>query len=370
MQNALKKPLSIAIRFALLLFVFLSFFSYLSAGHDVRLFLAKLLWSLFVAGVGLSIFRTGKIYRYRSILFILIAVFFFFEFKFFRFIFASHDIAPYCHIAQSSLLLNFFHNQWLAINSGEWRLWGVLTLGAFWLVLLFVTLGQGICSWVCFYGGLDEACSKLTRKPVIKFSVAKEWRDFPIAFLIFLLTMSFLEGTPVFCHWFCPLKLTTAFWNFDPLVRIAQILCFALILALFVVLLPALTKKRTFCSLICPFGALASICGRVSPYHVMIDQAKCIHCGQCHTACPSFAINEKSKEYKVTSYCNKCGRCVDVCPSDAIAVTGGNQGGIVVQRDQWSLTMTDLFVLLSLLLTGVISGTFVPRVLLQIIGVK
>ncbi|MCX5716333.1 MAG: 4Fe-4S binding protein [Candidatus Omnitrophica bacterium] len=335
----MRKPLRASIVFLVILFTALSILSFISAKNDRPLFYAKLLWSLAISCLGFCIYRSGTISRYRSILFILIAFFFFLEFKLFRFLSFTSAASPYCHIAQAPTLLNFIYSQFLALAGGGWRVWGALTLGFLWLGIMF-TIGQGICSWVCFYGGIDEACSKIARKPLVRLKIPRPWRDFPIAFLIFLLIVSFLQGLPVFCVWFCPFKMTAVlFWP---------------VLIGFVIILPILTKKRTFCSLICPFGALVSICGKVSPYRVIINKEKCIRCGKCLDACPVFAIENKGPdEYKISNFCNMCGKCIDVCPADAI-----------------NILYRQIFIFLALLVTGVISGSFVPRLLLQLIGLK
>ena len=359
----MNKPFRISAVLFISLFIILSVFSFVSARGAWPLFYAKLAWSLVVAGVAFCIYRSGNIAKYRSILFILITFFFFLEFKFFRFIsFTNTTIPPYCHIAQAPTLFNFIYGQFLAITSKQWVVWGVLTLGFLWL-LIILTIGQGICSWVCFYGGMDEACSKVAKKPLIKIKTLGLWRDFPIAFFIFLLVVSFLQGLPVFCNWFCPFKMTEAFWEVHPAIRIAQAALFWSALAGFVIILPLLTKKRTFCSLICPFGALVSICGKASPYRVTINKEKCIRCAKCQDVCPVFAIENKNPdEYKVTFFCNRCGSCIDTCPVDAINILSKQAGHQVDTRG--------LFIFLALLVTGVISGTFVPVVFLQLIGVK
>ncbi len=359
----MKKPLRDSAILFVILFASLSILSFISARSDRPLFYAKLIWSLAVSSIGFCIYRNGIISKYRSILFILIAFFFFLEFKFFSFIsFTKTTTPPYCHIAQASALFNFLYSQFLAITSGEWRVWGLLTLGFLWLLIIF-TIGQGICSWVCFFGGIDEACSKIAKRPLVKLKITKPWRDFPIAFLIFLLIVSFLQGLPVFCIWFCPFKMTEAFWNSYPVIRIAQVVLFWAVLAGFLIILPILTKKRTFCSLVCPFGALVSICDKASPYKVTIDKEKCVPCGKCRDVCSVFAIECKNlKEYTISTFCNRCGKCIDVCPVNAINILSKQSGRQIDTRD--------IFIFLALLVTGVISGSFVPRLFLQLIGLK
>lgn len=363
-MEILKKPVQVSVGICALLFIFLSFFSFLSAGKIGPLFYLKLAWSLVVSVFGFCIYRQGEISKYRSILFILIAFFFFLEFKFFRFLALEKTISPYCHIAQSATILSFIHQQYLSLTSGQWQIWGVLSLGFLWL-LIIATIGQGICSWVCFYGGIDEACSKIAKKPLIKLNISRSWRDFPLAFLIFLLIISFVQGLPVFCSWFCPFKLTGAFWDSEPLIRGAQAAFFLLSLVVLVIFLPILTKKRTFCGLICPFGALVSVCGKVSPYRVSINKDTCTRCKKCFDACPVFAVEKNlSNEFKISGYCNKCGKCVDICPVSAITMTAGKSLVDI------PFEIRDVFIFLSLLITGVISGGFVPQAILRLTGIK
>lgn len=364
----MKKALSVSI----VLFILLSAVSIVRAGNNFALLSAQLVWGMVVAYLCFCIFRTNNISKYRSILFILIAFFFFVEFKLSRFLCLSETISPYCHIAQAPTLFSFIHNQYLAITSSEWRVWGVLSLGFLWLFIMLV-IGQGICSWVCFYGGIDEACSKLAKKPLIKLRINKAWRDFPLAFLIFLLIISFLQGIPVFCNWFCPFKLTKAFWDNEPLVRGIQAAFFLLALAGFTILFPMLTKKRTFCALICPFGAMVSICGKVSPYRVTINKDKCVRCGKCQDVCPVFAIDDiSSGEYKISSYCNKCAKCSDICPKHAInfTVSGTLEQIPLSSKPKDNVEVKDIFIFISLLLAGVISGGFVPQAILRLLNIK
>ena len=372
MQKSIRKLFNASFVVAGFLFILLSIFSFISAKNNMPLLYAKIFWSLVVSFFGWRIYETQKISKYRSILFVLIAFFFFLEFKLFRFLSFADTIPPYCHIAQAATLFNFIHNQFLAITGGHWEIWGALTLGIIWLIIMF-TIGQGICSWVCFFGGIDDACSNVRKKPLFKLRVSKKWRDFPIALLVFLLIMSFLQGMPIFCNWFCPLKLTTSLWDTAPTVRISQIILFSILFGGVLILLPIITKKRTFCSLICPFGALVSVCGRLSPYRVTIAKDKCTLCNKCIDVCPVFAIDESHlKKCKVSSYCNKCGKCLDICPTKAINISAVNNMEAVSfgKKIGWQIQIKDLFIFLSLLIAGVVSGSFVPLVILQIMGVQ
>jgi ferredoxin-type protein NapH len=55
-----------------------------------------------------------------------------------------------------------------------------------------------------------------------------------------------------------------------------------------------LTKKRLYCSLICPLLPAISIIGLLSPYRVKVDRNKCNDCGICLKVCESFAMTKES----------------------------------------------------------------------------
>lgn len=289
-------------------------------------------------------------------------------------IFTTREIkeVPYCHIAMAANLLDFLYNQYLAIISGSYTVWGPLSLGFLWL-LVTLTLGQGWCSWACFYGGFDNGFSKILKRPPVKLSLPEKLRDFPAGLFLFLILISFTASLPIFCLWLCPLKITTAVISPDTLTGKIQFFIFIILGLLFIVILPLLTRKRLFCSLICPFGAWQSFFGRLNPYRVTIDREKCNQCKTCLRVCPSLAINEKGlSEYKISPYCNRCGECMDACPRKAISFTLGERqvvGAELKPPRLWDEIMDPnvLYTMTGFLIGGVISNIFVPAALLQVI---
>ena len=114
--------------------------------------------------------------------------------------------------------------------------------------------------------------------------------------------------------------------------------------------LPLLTKKRTFCGLICPFGAWQAFFGKINPYRVTIIKDKCTRCFRCVAVCPTFAIDKEGvHNFQVSPYCNRCGECMDVCSSGAIDYSNRT-----------------LFLLSVWLVGGSVSLLFVPEVLLKL----
>jgi NAD-dependent dihydropyrimidine dehydrogenase PreA subunit len=76
---------------------------------------------------------------------------------------------------------------------------------------------------------------------------------------------------------------------------------------------------RPYCRYLCPYGALLSVCSRVSKRGVTITPDKELDCGLCADACPYGAIEELRA---VRKDCLYCARCYDACPRE-----GGPKAG-------------------------------------------
>ena len=337
------------------------------------------LWAAFVAAIGAAILKTGRVSRWRSFLFIVITLGFLVHFKARllsggRF-FTSEEAqeVPYCHIALAPTVLSHLYQQYLAFMSGSWKSWGPLSLGALWLAVT-LSLGQGWCSWVCFYGGIDDGMSRILPRPPIRWRrLPGRLRDFPLALLVFLLLVSLSTFLPVFCLWICPLKLTTSFLDPVDSPRKIQLAIMIAVGAVFLVLLPLLTGKRAFCGLICPFGAWQSIFGRLNPFRVTLDASACTGCELCSRACPIFSIRSpQDGKPQILESCNRCGQCMDVCAASCIRYTilgmslpGDGRGWASL----WDARA--LFVFCALVISGTLGSLFVPAALKTLIlGLK
>ena len=341
------------------------------AGARGALLVAKLVWVTAVSLMAYRVFVTGRVSRWRSVFFIILAWAFIVQFKAAligltgrAFITQEIQEVPYCHIAIASSFLNHLYQQYLGLMSGSWSHWSPLTWGALWLVLTLV-LGQAWCSWACVYGGLDSGFALLRRRPLVKWEhLPKGMRDLPAGILLATLLLSLVALKPVFCLWACPLKLGTGFLDPNNLTRALQLATFATIGILFLVVLPWLTKKRAFCGLICPFGAWQAFFGRLNPYRVTITPEACVQCQLCVKVCPTFAIDDEGLQgHRVSAYCNRCGECMDACPTGAIDYALPRT--LVAAAPPGFARMT--FLLSAWWIAGAVSLWFVPEVLLKIV---
>ena len=235
----------------------------------------------------------------------------------------SNSELPFCHIAIPQVLVPLLVTKNIifpARIAGHYA--AVSSMILIWLVCT-LTLGRGWCSWVCFYGGWEEGFSHVAKKQRLKLLPKnKELREFHFGFLFFIVLASLCELACIYCEWFCPFKLVT---EFSPINSIPSLIATVMFIGLFlglVVVLPILTKKRTQCSTLCPFGAFASLTDRFSLFQMKIDTQKCTGCMKCASACPFSAIDIKTiqdKKGHPELTCAKCGECVAACPQKAIS---------------------------------------------------
>ncbi len=235
----------------------------------------------------------------------------------------SNSELPFCHIAIPQVLLPLLVTKNIifpARIAGHYA--AVSSMILIWLVCT-LTLGRGWCSWVCFYGGWEEGFSHAAKKQRLKFLPKnRELREFHFGFLFFVILASLCELACIYCEWFCPFKLVT---EFSPINSIPSLIATVMFIGLFlglVVVLPILTKKRTQCSTLCPFGAFASLTDRFSLFQMKIDTQKCTGCMKCASVCPFSAIDIKTiqdKKGHPELTCAKCGECVAACPQKAIS---------------------------------------------------
>lgn len=235
----------------------------------------------------------------------------------------SNAELPFCHIAIPQIIIPFLITHNIVFPARIMNHYAAV--GSMIVIWLAVTLivGRGWCSWVCFYGGWEEGFSSIGKKRKLNLlSKNKELREFQIGFFVFIVLASLCELSCIYCEWFCPFKLVT---EYSPMNSIPGLIAGVMFIGLFlglVVILPILTKRRTQCGILCPFGAFASLTDKVSMFRIKIDTEKCKNCMKCAMTCKFGAIDIKTiqdKKGQPEYNCAKCGDCIAVCSEGAIS---------------------------------------------------
>jgi ferredoxin-type protein NapH len=193
------------------------------------------------------------------------------------------------------------------------------------VVLFIILLGRVFCAWICPTVFLRRVFKiKAGARPKAEFApTEKTWASYSsYAVLGGVLLASFWFRFPIFCL-FCPIGL---FFGFLYAVgRLFSLDSLSMELVLFpLMLVLELWLMKSWCTSICPLGALLSLIGKLNHFFLpAVYKDKCltgkgIHCQACKRACPEGIdlINTNSSPAPLS--CTKCFECSDKCPANAI----------------------------------------------------
>lgn len=281
-----------------------------------------------INGAFFAMLRTGKTDRIRATLFITMAVCFALSFipnlieMRGSMSFSEKEIfdnkTPFCHMVIPMTLIPAALKQTIIFPGSLSE--GFASIGMMLVIWLTasLTLGRGWCSWVCFYGGWDDGCSRLRSKPVLK-SINRRWTYVPVALLLTMVLLAAATLSPTYCDWLCPFKAVSEYAEVTSFKIFVQTVIFVSLFVGLVIVLPILTKKRTQCALLCPMGAFQGWTNHLNLHRIEIDRERCVKCGLCVKACPTLSLTlESVAQGRALTTCTKCGRCIDACPKRAI----------------------------------------------------
>lgn len=197
------------------------------------------------------------------------------------------------------------------------------------LLLCGITLGRGICGFLCPVGFLQEMLYKV---PVPKLKKSRwtrrlSWLKYIILF-VFVLSIpvsSALAGVPVpaFCKFICPAGTLEGaggllLHSVNSAYRDALGALFGQkLIVLLLILLLSCGVFRVFCRFLCPLGAIYSLFNRVSVVGMRVDEDRCTSCGRCIRECKMDVRRVGDRE------CIMCGECVGTCAAGAISLKAG-----------------------------------------------
>lgn len=297
--------------------------------QDPKEAIALILTFLFANTLFFLLIYTGKTDRYRAVYFSTFAVALIISF-------VSHMFeargsmslseakvlqceVPFCHLVIPMTLVPMALTKTIIFPGS--LIGGYASIASMFVLWIGATLalGRGFCSWGCFYGGLDDGFSRVLKRPAIK-NINPKWIYLPFAVLLFVVLTAAAYLSPTYCTWFCPFKAVTEFEAVTSTKILIQTIIFVSLFIGLVIVLPILTKRRTQCAFLCPFGAMQSLTNKINVFDVRIDKEKCVKCKRCIQVCPTLSMSEESLEQgRARITCMKCGKCIDNCPKGAIS---------------------------------------------------
>ncbi len=155
------------------------------------------------------------------------------------------------------------------------------------MLVVSAIFGRMMCGWLCPFGLLQEALSKLNPRP----RRVPRWVSYGkyLGLVAVAVIAPYLLGVPLFCK-LCPqgaLQGGIPQPLLDPSLRPLMGGWWYLKMAILAAtVVAAVLYKRPFCHAACGLGALLSLCNRVSLIRVSYDAATCTNCLWCVRHCP------------------------------------------------------------------------------------
>ncbi|OHB69867.1 MAG: hypothetical protein A2V70_02235 [Planctomycetes bacterium RBG_13_63_9] len=181
------------------------------------------------------------------------------------------------------------------------------------LLIYGVVFGTFICGWVCPFGFLQDLVARI---PTPKFELPT-WMGYLryVVLIVFVLAIPFFfsESSPLFFCSLCPAgALEAALPHTAKLAIAGQQVSWpstVKITILVLILVAMLFKRRPWCTVFCPLGAIFALFNRISIFFVKFYPDRCSDCDLCRDKCPCAGLSERRAGVERCVRCLKCAGC-------------------------------------------------------------
>jgi polyferredoxin len=190
-----------------------------------------------------------------------------------------------------------------------------------------LVLKKGFCGWICPIGTVSQYIWMAGEKIFGRNFKITGFTDISLRSLKYVLLGLFILFIGVMPVWSMTLFFIGDYYKLVD-VRMMKFFTEMTSLTMWVLIalgILSLLYKNFWCRYLCPYGALAGLLSRFSPFKIRRNEEKCMHCHACTTHCPT-QIDVESKTVVKSAECFGCLTCVSRCPAEGalegVASTG------------------------------------------------
>ncbi len=180
-----------------------------------------------------------------------------------------------------------------------------------------LVMKKGFCGWICPIGTVSQYVWMAGDKVLGKNFRITEFADTALRSLKYVLLglFLFLIGIAMPTNMMALFFIADYYKTVD--VRMMKFFTEMTTLTMWVLIalgILSLLYKNFWCRYLCPYGALAGLLSRFSPFKIRRNEEKCVHCHACTKNCPT-QIDVESKTVVKSEECYGCLTCVSRCPA-------------------------------------------------------
>lgn len=190
-----------------------------------------------------------------------------------------------------------------------------------------VVFHRGLCSWICPFGLLEEYLGRFGIRLTGRKLEPPKYLDWALRSIKYLLLAFFVKVILIDFSGQAALGFLQTPYNKVAAVKMLDFWLAPSGLTIGVVgflLLGSLVVQNFWCRYLCPYGAMLSVIGFLSPatFNVNRDEAACDDCGLCTKVCPNYVDVMNADEVNALE-CTRCSQCVETCPEAALEYRAG-----------------------------------------------
>ncbi|NJD52168.1 MAG: 4Fe-4S binding protein [Candidatus Methanoperedens sp.] len=179
---------------------------------------------------------------------------------------------------------------------------------------------RAFCSWICPFGSLSHflewAHHRLVNLP-LHWNIPR-WLKITalgIKYILLILILWIMVFTMPLSsiEWFLFLPYNLAA-DANMLIFISHISIIVMIVIAGLIVFTIIVKNG-WCRFLCPYGALLSVLGLLSPLRITRNDVSCQHCMCCNLSC-GVGIQVEDKHIIHSPECTMCLSCVSACPTE------------------------------------------------------
>ena len=178
------------------------------------------------------------------------------------------------------------------------------------LVVIGGLLGSLACGWACPFGFLQDLIGKIPTPRLRLPAWTSHFRYVVLIGLVFVVPFLFGKDHPLFICSVCPAgALEAALPHTAKLALTGEAVVWpnpVKMTILVLVIVAMFFKRRPWCTILCPLGAIFGLFNRASVVVLKFTRGSCTECGRCHKECRYGVLPDRML---TDSRCNRCLEC-------------------------------------------------------------